>query len=130
MICRHMVRLDDIQEVLLDDALLLAEHRPQRVDVAVIKVPVAVRHATVTAEDGQQSLLVLADHESLRQPVDFRAPPHLVIPERHAVAEHRLDLFRRRILLLPRLLVLATLLFRFGFRRCFGLRFLFFHIVR
>ncbi len=42
----------------------------------------------------------------LQQPVYLRAPPDLVIPQRHAVVQHRFDFLWRGILLLPRLLVL------------------------
>ena len=114
----------------LDDRLLLTEQPPQRVDVAVGEVRIAVCRRPVAAEDGQQSLLVLADGQSLRQPVYLRPAPDLVIAQHHPLAEHRPDLLRRGIHLLPRPLVLAILLplcllLRFGFRchRCLRFRY-------
>ena len=106
MVLRHVVRLDDVLQMLLDDGLLAAQLTPQRVDVAVRQVLVAVGHPAVAAEDGQQALLVLPDDRALRQPVHLRAVAHLVVAQQHAPTDHLLYLRRRGILRLPRLLVL------------------------
>ena len=111
MVLRHEVRLDDVLQILLIDALLCIEFIPQRIFFTVVQVYVAVRHATVLAEDGQQPLLVLLQHRSLRQPVNFRPTLHLVIAQQHSVFKHRLDLLRCGKRLLPRFLMLLLVSF-------------------
>ena len=106
VVARHVGRLDDALQVLLQQRLLLVHPFPQRVDVAVGHVHVAVGHPAVLAgKDGQQPLLVSAQLRAGGQPPYLRAVTHLVVAQCHTVVQHALDLVRRGILLLPRLLV-------------------------
>ena len=108
MVRRYVVGIDAVLQMLFDDRLHCAELIPQRVFFTVVQICVAVRHAALAAEDGQQSLVVLADGQSLRQSVYLRPAPHLVVAQQDPLREHRLDFLRRGIRFLPRFLVSAV----------------------